>query len=197
MPIMAIEFREVLHFNCDTGDPLTLQDKKWDCIIPCLVIGVTADDQPVLAGEDGPKLNTTELIQAGILRTLGEPGQTPAEVMILGEYLKIRSKDLQGKKVLASKYTSGTWLIICEDKTYIKQGVERDMDGELYMSGRDITLGDLHALGQVDDATYEEHKCRQEQGRQAQNRKRAVFQLRQATRALGVDAARAVIEEKL
>ena len=193
---MSIEFRAVIHFNCDTGDPLTLQDEKWDCIIPCIIIGVTADGQPVLAGEDGPKLNTTELIQAGILRTPGKPGQTPIEVRILGEYLKICSEDLQGKTVFASKYASGTWLIICEDKTYIKQEICSDGD-ELYMSGQDITLGDLHTLGLVDDTVYEEYKGRWEQRRQVENRQRAVFQLRTAVRALGVDAAKALIEEKL
>jgi hypothetical protein len=194
---MSIKFHEVVSFNCDTGDPLTLLSGKWDCIIPCIVIGVTADGQPVLASGDGPKLNTTELIPAGTLRTPGKPGQTPKEVMILGEYLKIRSEDLQGKKVLVSKYTSGTWLIICEDKTYIKQKACRDVDGDLYMSGQDITFGDLHNLGQIDDAIYEEHKCRQEQRRQVKNRQQAEWQLRRAIKALGADAVRAVIEEKL
>ena len=194
---MSIKFRAVLNFNCDTGDPLTLQDKKWDCIIPCIIIGVTADGQPVLAGEDGPKLNTTELIQTGILRTPGKPGQTPIEVRILGEYLKICSEDLQGKKILASKSTSGMCLIICEDKTYLKLAVESDRDGELYMSDPDITLGDLHNLGLVDDAVYTEFQNREFQRRQVKNRQQAVFQLRTAVRALGVDAAKAVIEEKL
>ena len=191
---MSIKFREVIHFNCDTGDPLTLQDKKWSCVIPCIVLGVTADGQPVLAGEDGPKLNTTELIPAGTLRTPGKPGQIPAAVTILGEYLKIRSDALQGKKILASKYTSGTYLIICEDKTYTKLEVESD-HGDLYMSNQDITLGDLHALGLVDDTIYEEHKGRREQRQQVKNRQRAAFQLRTAVRALGADAAKALIED--
>ena len=194
---MSTKFHTFVSFNCDTGDPLTLQDKKWDCIIPCIVIGVTAEGQPVLEGDDGPKLNTTELVPAGTLRTPGKPGQTPTEVMILGEYLKIRSEDLQGKKILAIKDTSSTCLIICEDKTYIKLEVESDRDDELYMSNRDITLGDLHNLGLVDDTIYEEYKGRREQRRQDKNHQRAVFQLRTAARALGADAAKALIEEKL
>lgn len=189
---MAIKFRSVLHFNCDTGDPLTLQDKKWDCVIPCTVIGVTADGQPVILSDDEPKLNTTELIPAGILRTLGRPGQTPEEVMILGSYQEISSEDLQGKKVLISRYASGTWLIICEDKTYIKQEVCDD-NGELYMSNERLTLRDLHAIGRIDDAVYTEYQNREFQRRQVANRQESVLRLKQASRTLGANAAKAII----
>lgn len=190
-----MQYQECLSHTCDTGDFVNIDGNKWDCVIPCIVIGWTDDGVPVLQMPGGPKLCKGELVPPHTLRTKGKPGQTPTEVMALGKYLEIHPKYLVGEEILYSHFAEWQWLIITADQRYLKLGPVSDTyDGTIRIELEDLTLRDLSNLGLLDEEMWEQHEREVAAMQDAQEHKQGKRELDGAIAKLGLPRVEAIVQ---
>jgi hypothetical protein len=150
---LMLEYKSNVPHHCDTGDTVNLGGHSWDCVVPCIVLGVTVEGTPVLQGDNGPELNTDKLVPDGMIKTPGKPGMTPTQVLTLGHYEKIKPEELAGTKIAHVRYTPWEWITITDDNQYVKHSAVISLDGEAHFEDDNLTMTDLHILGLVDEST--------------------------------------------
>ncbi|MHC4297964.1 MAG: hypothetical protein ACYS7Y_11725 [Planctomycetota bacterium] len=194
---MAIEYQPYdLPYPLNTGERITIVGKIWDCVIPCTVIGhVHKGKTPVVRGPDGPILNDGHLIPPHTLRTRGKPGQTPTEVLTLGQYERVNVKHLVGKKIIAARRGCSGILIICEDLTYTKVCATEGYDG-VELDSESLLLHDLETLGLVSAEVLENHTAEQKATQARHTYQEGARLIQRGLSMLPIDVAQAIIDEK-
>lgn len=188
-----LKFEEFHSHMLDTGDDIRIEKQSWDCVIPCVVIGAMEDGSPVLQVPGGPRVNKDELVKRGVLRTKGKPGQVPIEVMTLGPYLKIEPEELKGKAITIVRSLSWEFLIICEDKTYVKLSPVTQYN-ETTFDNDDLTMQDLRSLNQISEEVFEKCDAQRIQVREAARIKEGGRKLKHVLKELGVDRVKSIVD---
>lgn len=185
---MSNEYQTLFPHPCEPGGIITIEGHKtWDCVVPCTVIGFMLDSGiPVIKDADGPRVVSGELIPQGQLRTLGRAGQTPLEVMTLGEYAQVSPRAMAGRKIAHCHYTSTELILIDGEKNYTKLvPCEAQYDEPTRFEWEPLTMSDLREFGLLSEEDWERYG-RQQKARHAETaRRRGKQALVKALRILG------------
>ena len=179
----------------EKGEPVGTEAKSWDCVIPCRVVGaLLVSGHPVIASDNGPKVAQGELIPVGHLRTKGKPGQTPLEVMTLGAYKRICPADMHHRRIVDAKYTSDEFILIDEDRNYVKLvPSEGQYDEGMHFESEDLTMADLKAFGHISKQDWEQYGQQQGVARDAAFRRQGRRLLDKAIQILGPTAVKELV----
>jgi hypothetical protein len=182
---VTINYTKCFPYSYETGEALSLRGKVWDCVIPCTFVGVTADDEVVLKGAEGPKLNEHEFLPRGVLKTRGKPGQVPIEVTTLGMYEFAGLERFTGKKITASGHPEDNCvLIICEDLTYFKARSSIRY-GEEVLETESLTMKDLKRFNLISEAVWTTFESQRDKVREADAQRQYERSLLNAAGRLG------------
>jgi len=140
-------FEQFLAFPCLAGEEVTVGEATWVAVVRCTVIG-QQDGQPILQRVDGPGPNEGELI----LKT--EPKESVAEAT-LKQYKPILLHELIGKKITHHTKCWPGFLLICEDKSYVKLEPGQDCGGCLDLEPEKLDIVDLRRLKLLDEETLQ------------------------------------------
>jgi hypothetical protein len=194
-----IDFNECIPFNLKVGEKFTPVDApSWDCIAPCIIIGVTDSGVPVLQIAGGPKVNDQyALIPSGTLRTPGKPGMVRAEVLALGQYKKILIRNAEGKLIAMAHHSDSSVIFMFTDNTYVKVVGELCFENEVEIGTPDLTMWDLMEMDLISMATTNEYKQQQDDLQEEHTGLCGQNYLRQAVVCLGINRAAAILNGQL
>lgn len=194
-----LEFNEINPFHCKVGTQYAPEGAPaWDCVSPCIIIGVTEGGVPVLQVAGGPKVNDqTCLLPAGFLRTRGKPGMVRAEVIALGKYEQILIRNAKGKLIVKTHQSDYSVIFMFTDNTYVKVAGELCYEDEVEIGTPDLTMEDLMEMDLVSSALVVEYKQQRDALQKEHTQKCGQNYLRQAIVCLGHDRAAAIVNGQL
>lgn len=181
---MALMFEKFLPFPCVAGDKVTVGETTWVAVVACTVVG-QQDGQPILNKVDGPGPNEGELI-------LKTESKESVEEVVLKQYRQIQLHELIGKNITHHKECWPGFLLVCDDKSYVKLEPTDD-DGCLELESEKLTFQDLCTLKLLDEETIQEFDDQRTELLSLKAKNSAEGRLQGAISYLGEDRVREIM----
>lgn len=190
-------FTQYFPYPMNIGDDVDVEGVKFYCIIPCNVMGYNNDTkQPIIEDGDGIKEVTIELVKAEDCRTQPQPGLTHVANIYLSKYEKIGIWELKGKTVVKTLIRGDTFIILCDDDTYVKMGSDFDLDtDEKSLRDKLLTIEDLRTLDLVNEVEWGYHLMLIHKASKKSRKLEDEERLTETITRLGKDRVREILED--
>lgn len=138
---------------------MVIEGVDWYCLEGCRLIGATTpDNTPVVHGLRGAEIYTTQFILASECKSPPKAGEVRSANLILTQFERIEPEDLKDKQIIAVRSTPEVLIFIARYRQYVKIKPSHGYDDDVELSRSDITISELHTMGQISDETWEKYK---------------------------------------
>ena len=195
---MDIKYQRYMNRELFPGNDISINGTKWYCFGHCTLVGSTINiSLPVVIDEsEEPHIaRQSQMRRAEDCPSPPKGGRTPVENDILSQYERLEHAQLVGKQIIAFYKDTDSFILVVEDKGYLKLVAGNDYDEYRQPISNELTFLDLKNLGLLDEGVREQHEEEERLLREATHENSKVVKFHIAVKAIGREKALELLDK--